>query len=169
MDVEDDALGRTVRREPVVETQPDVDPRWVADRVDAIRPSLAIGRTATAQNVTAMRREFARWLAVDVVARDQVDDLVMVVYEALANVADHAYADAPGGVGPVRLVAHRAELTVRVTVADDGRWRPETGSPFRNHGLLVMRTLAAQLHITRTGSGTTVHLRSACPAPALGG
>lgn len=168
MDVEDEALGRTVRRGISVGTQSDADPRWTMDRVDAVRPSLVIDRTATARHVTTMRQEFARWLEVDVVAGEQADDLVLVVYEALANVADHAYADATGGTGQVRLVAHRAELAVRVTVADDGRWQPETRSPFRNHGLSVMRMLVAQLHVASTGSGTTVHMCTALPAPVRG-
>ena len=164
MEVGDDALGRTVRHESGAGTQPDADPCWVGDRVDAIRPSLVLDRAATAHNATAIRREFARWLAVDVADGDQAEDLVLVVYEALANVVDHAYSS---GEGPVRLVAHRTQLAVRVTVADDGRWQPRSGSPFRNHGLSVMRMLIAQVHVASTASGTTVHLSTAFPEPVV--
>lgn len=163
MTVEDDPLGRTVRREPVSCAKSGADPCWVTDGVVAVRPPLEINRMATARDVATMRREFARWLAVDVAAGDQTDDLVLVVNEALANVADHAYAD--GCTGPVRLVAHRAHLIVQITVADDGRWQPGTDAPFRNHGLSVMRLLVTQLHIVSTRAGTVVHLRSTLPAP----
>lgn len=163
MDVEDDALNRTIRRAP--ETRPDADPRWIADGVDVVRPSLQAHRAATARDVTALRREFALWLAVDIAPGDLVDDLVLVVYEALANVVDHAYAGASGPAGTVRLVAHRAELGLRVTVADDGRWQSEVAAPFRSHGLSVMRLLVARLHVARTDSGTVVHLCTALPAP----
>lgn len=130
-----------------------------------MRVSLLLDQVATARNVAGMRRAFAAWLTLDVAAGDLVDDVVLVVYEALANVADHAYADDPDGVGAVRLRAHRAHESLRVTVSDDGRWRAGTDAPFRNRGLTVMGQLIEQLHVETTGSGTTVHLRCALPVP----
>jgi hypothetical protein len=40
----------------------------------------------------------------DLTAGDMFDDLVLAVYEAIANTVDHAYAQLPEP-GPVRLIA----------------------------------------------------------------
>ncbi len=77
-------------------SRPAGEPSWAIEDVTAVRPSLMIDETATAQNIARVRREFARWLAVDLAAGDLLDDLVLAVYEALANVADHAYTDTVG-------------------------------------------------------------------------
>jgi anti-sigma regulatory factor (Ser/Thr protein kinase) len=50
---------------------------------------------------------------------EQVDDLGLAAYEAMANVVDHAY-DRPGGV--FDLHACRSGDTVTVSVTDHGRW-----------------------------------------------
>jgi serine/threonine-protein kinase RsbW len=125
-----------------------------------------IDETATAQNIARVRREFATWLAVDLAPGDLLDDLILAVYEALANVADHAYTDTPSGVGALQLTAHRAHESVRITLSDRGRWRPRTDAPFRNRGLPLIRQLIAQVHIATTASGTVMHLRTTLPAPA---
>lgn len=165
MDVNDEALGRTARRATAAGPQFGVDPSWIDQAIAAVRPSLAVDQVATAQNITGIRRGFAAWLALDVAAGDLFDDLVLAVYEALANVADHAYADAPDGVGKVRLLAHRSPESLRITVSDDGLWRAATGAPFRNRGLAVIRLLISQVHIETTRSGTVVHLQCVLPGP----
>jgi anti-sigma regulatory factor (Ser/Thr protein kinase) len=135
-------------------------PPWVTAGLD-VRSALVLDRPATAPELTSMRRAFAAWLAVDTVMGEPSDDLVLAVYEALTNAADHAYP--PGSTGPVRLVAHRTRDAVRITVSDDGRWRRAHEAPFRHHGLAMMRGLVAQLHIDAGGAGTTVHLCSPLP------
>lgn len=165
MDARDDDAGRTPRRDPVPGSALDGEPRWVGEEPVTVRTSLTLGETASVQNIGAMRRGFAAWLALDVAPGDLADDLVLVVYEALANAADHAYADAPDDVGPVRLTAHRAREFLRITVSDDGRWRAATDAPHRGRGLSLIRLLIAQVHIGTNGSGTVVHLRCSLPVP----
>lgn len=46
-------------------SRPGGEPSWVIEDVTAVRPSLMIDETATAQNIARVRREFATWLAVD--------------------------------------------------------------------------------------------------------
>ena len=147
-------------------SRPAGEPSWVIEDVTAVRPSLMIDETATAQNITRIRREFATWLAVDLAPGDLLDDLILAVYEALANVADHAYTDTPSGVGALQLTAHRTHESLRITVSDRGRWRATTDAPFRNRGLPLIRQLIAQVHIATTASGTVMHLRTTLPAPA---
>jgi serine/threonine-protein kinase RsbW len=165
MDARDDALGRLPRREPVAESQLGDDPPWVDEDVVAVRSSLTIQETATAYNIAAMRRAFGEWLAIDLAAGDLLDDMVFAVYEALANVADHAYVDSTDGLGPVRLTAHRAHESLRITISDDGHWRTTTDGHFRGHGLALIRLLITDVHIEATAPGTIVHLRANLPAP----
>lgn len=165
MGTRDEALGRIARRESTAGSQPGGAGSWVQDDTAAVRASLTLDQPASAQNIAGMRRALAGWLALDVAAGELLDDVVLVVYEALANVADHAYASAPDGVGAVRLTAHRAHGSLRITVADDGQWRVGTDSPFRSRGLLLIRMLIEQVYIETTGSGTSVHLRCGLPAP----
>ena len=136
-------------------------PTWVEEVVVAVRPSLTLAQEATPHRIAGMRRGFAAWLAVDVAAGDPFDDLVLAVYEALANVAEHAYADIPDRLGEVALVAHRAAELLRITVVDRGRWRTGPAAPFRHRGLTVIGQLVAQVHVATGLSGTSVHLRTA--------
>lgn len=161
----DRSSGRPPRRGDVNGSAAGADLAWVLEEVLAIRPPFTIDTTATAQNIGRVRRDFAAWLAVDTASGDLLDDVVLAVYEALANVADHAYADTEGGLGEVRLVAHRADESLRVTVSDSGCWRGATGAPFRSHGLSLIHLLIGQVHIDCAASGTTVHLRTPIPAP----
>lgn len=128
-----------------------------------MRPPLFIDTEASARSITGVRREFTAWLAIDVTG-EPLHDLVLAVYEAVANSAEHAYADHPDNSGPVRLLARRTRDVVLVTVADDGAWRAPTGQPFRSRGLALIRALVQDVHITRGPHGTMVQLRA---TPAL--
>ncbi len=137
---------------------------WTAETLSEVRPALNISAGADASSATRLRRAFSAWLAVDVTG-DQLDDLVLAVYEAVANTAEHAYADHPDRAGPVRLFARRSHAVLQVTIADDGRWRPPTGEPYRSRGLPLIRALVEDVHIDHTPTGTAVHLRAALPPP----
>lgn len=136
-------------------------PAWVDDG-DGVRAPLVIEVAATAAEIRAARLEFAAWLAVDVPPGELSEDLALVVYEAMANVVDHAYGDR---AGDLRLTAHRDPTSVRIAVADRGGWVPQTGTACRGHGLTVIRALVTEIHIAGGGSGTVVHLRRDVPAP----
>ena len=96
-------------------------------------------------------------------SRDLVEDVGLAVYEALANVADHAYAAAGSGVFDLDAVHHEGMLTV--TVSDLGRWKAEAdpGSSSRGRGLMMIKRLTAEFELRRHDTGTLVQMRWPCP------
>jgi serine/threonine-protein kinase RsbW len=140
-------------------------PPWILERLTAVRTPLSLDCAATPVNIASVRRSFAAWLAADVAAGDLMDDLVLGVYEALANVVDHAYTGTPTGIGAVQLTAHRARTALRVTVADHGRWRTTGDAPHRSRGLAMIRLLVPKSHIETGLAGTVMHLHSDLPPP----
>lgn len=122
---------------------------------------------ATHRNASAARRRFHDWLAVDV-SSDLLGDLVLAVYEAIANAVEHSYAGQPDGPGPLRLHARRGSGQVLITVSDEGSWRAPTGERFRGRGLQLMRLLTHDLHVVAGHGGTVVCLwAEGSPAPRL--
>ena len=89
---------------------------------------------------------------------EDVDDLELATYEALANAAEHAY---PSGRPQVDLEAvATADGGVLVTVRDHGHWRPPPAdSGFRGRGLGMIRALAHRSEIEQTETGTVVHMQ----------
>ena len=126
-------------------------------------PVLALSRTApaTRADASALRRSFRAWVD-ELADPDTADDLALAVYEALANVVDHAYLSSPG-CGEMRLWAAVSPplpggRDLVVTVTDDGAWRPSTGCGWRGRGLPLMRTITcATVHAG--SAGTTVQMR----------
>lgn len=115
-------------------------PARAADRSPQIRPPLDVVGPATGATAAWARWQFGAWLALDLAAGDLFDDLVLVVYEALANAADHAYPTP--GAGPVRLCARRTRHAVHITVSDHGTWRDVSAAPTsRGRGLFLIRQL----------------------------
>ena len=129
----------------------------------AVAPLSAVA-AATQRDAARVRRLFRRWIA-DLADPDTADDLTLAVYEALANVVDHAYpeadTDTPGR--PMRLwAAVSAPLptgrALVVTVSDDGAWRDARDHGFRGRGLPLVRSLTAASVIV-SARGTTVQMR----------
>jgi serine/threonine-protein kinase RsbW len=67
--------------------------------------------------------------------RRALEDLVLATYEAIANAAEHAYADHTDTAGPIHLHARRTSDCVIITVTDEGEWRIPTGQGFRSRGM----------------------------------
>lgn len=121
-------------------------------------PPLDVTTSATVHNATALRRTFRHWVEA-LVEDDGANDLILAVYEALANAAEHAFA-AQREPGSMRLHATAAEGQITVTITDDGTWRPPalpTGR--RGRGLPLMHKLATEAHVEADLRGTTVRLR----------
>jgi anti-sigma regulatory factor (Ser/Thr protein kinase) len=115
-----------------------------------------------------MRRSFRLWLA-ELTDEDTVDDLTLAVYEALANVVDHAYAttQTPGEMRMWATVSppHHGVRDLVVTVSDDGAWRRGQDPGWRGRGLSLMRSLT-RASVLSGAAGTTVRLRRrVVPAP----
>jgi anti-sigma regulatory factor (Ser/Thr protein kinase) len=133
----------------------DLTPRWLSEPFDDVRPPLQMQMVATARNISLARRRLRDWLTVDV-SSELVEDLVLAVYEAMANAVEHGYADCPHG--PVRLQARRSSAHILITVSDDGSWRVPTTDRFRGRGLPLMRLLTEDVHIAAGPAGTVVRL-----------
>lgn len=106
-----------------------------------------------------LRLQFEQWLRAVGAASTVADDLGLAVYEALANVAEHAYP--PGHHDPVvRLHATLDGDGVRITVSDHGAWCPPDDVGYRGRGIAMMRYLAAHVDVEPGPQGTTVALHA---------
>ena len=128
-------------------------------REQFLRPEIV----ADAASAAATRVEFGAWLqrhfALD---HERHNDLLLAVYEALANAAEYAYVDAPlpGTVGLSAAYAPESD-TLMVTVVDHGSWRPPPGSRthnLRGRGIPLMHALADEATIEGSPTGTEVTL-----------
>jgi anti-sigma regulatory factor (Ser/Thr protein kinase) len=142
----------------------DIDPRWLSEPFDDVRPPLQMQMVATDRNVSLARRRLRDWLTADV-SPELVEDLVLAVYEAMTNAVEHGYADCPHG--PVRLQARRSSAHLQITVSDDGSWRVPTDDRFRGRGLPLIRLLADDVHIAAGPDGTVVRLWAEAPYEGL--
>ncbi|MET9908396.1 ATP-binding protein [Streptomyces sp. NPDC006476] len=68
------------------------------------------------------RHALRDWLARCDMPRRVAQDVLIAAGEACADAIEHGHRDTPGG--DVRLAAEASTDTVRVTVADAGRWKP---------------------------------------------
>jgi anti-sigma regulatory factor (Ser/Thr protein kinase) len=111
--------------------------------------------SAVPQAVPIARRTLLRY-----VERLGLDDddrfaLVAAAGEALANAVEHAYPDRPG---MVRLAAQQTPGALRVTVEDDGGWKPPVRSEERGRGLPIMCSLMDAVEVRTAGAHTTIAL-----------
>jgi anti-sigma regulatory factor (Ser/Thr protein kinase) len=121
---------------------------------------------ADATSAARVRAELDGWLRAQV-ATDaaRVSDVLLAVYEGLANAAEYAYlgCSRPGTFDVhAHLDSCADELTV--TVTDHGRWRTpsfDTTDPaqrVRGRGIPLMKALASDTSIRTTTAGTQVRL-----------
>jgi anti-sigma regulatory factor (Ser/Thr protein kinase) len=140
-----------------------------------VTPHAALDLVAEAgpPRVGAFRRALRRWLGEALEARqvaaggatalpedleDLADDLVLAASEALENVVDHAFANAPG-IGAMTLRADLVDDVVTIVVSDDGHWRsPTTGPTSRGRGLTLIESLT-DVEVEHGEGGTRVTMR----------
>ncbi len=114
-------------------------------------------------SVSQTRKDLGHWLQcqcdLDSVRQN---DVVLAVYEALANAAEYAYlsADTPG---PITLTAEHdpAHLALTLIVADRGRWRENTPAQRMRtggRGIPLIQLLADSASIDTSKRGTTVRM-----------
>jgi anti-sigma regulatory factor (Ser/Thr protein kinase) len=114
------------------------------------------------------RAAIAEWLALLHWPRDDADDLVLAVSEAVTNVIEHAYpATHPGSLGLRAWCGPGSAPATRratVTITDLGNWVHMHGAMDpanrRGHGLTVMSACTAETRVKRSAHGTTVTLIS---------
>jgi len=118
---------------------------------------------ADAASAAQMRLDFGAWLQQNFILDDvRFNDVLLAVYEALANAAEYAYIDAPrpGSVGLSAAYAPESD-TLMVKVVDHGCWRQSEGDPssnFRGRGIPLMHALADEATIEGSPTGTEVTL-----------
>ena len=118
---------------------------------------LAVARPAAATEVPGLRRIIRSWVREIGLDEDRAEDLVLAADEAISNVVDHAYPDAPGTLR-LRAGPRGCGNGVVVAVTDDGDWRVPGDPGSRGRGLLLIRNLADRTHISHGPTGTTVRM-----------
>lgn len=122
-----------------------------------------IGVDADPWTASQTRNEFAGWLAGTFdLQPHRAGDLLLAIYEALANCAEFAYLSM-GRLGTMDLLAafDPAESELSVVVSDRGLWRtaaPAPGDRSRGRGIALMKAMADRASIKTSSSGTTVRL-----------
>lgn len=120
------------------------------------------GLLADARSAASTRIEIAQWLRQFFeLDTERANDLVLAIYEALANSAEFAYVGvAHVGTMDVEACYDPAECKITVTVTDHGVWRRSESSRAlsRGRGIPLMRALSDRTSIDATDHGTSVHM-----------
>jgi serine/threonine-protein kinase RsbW len=130
---------------------------------DLTLPYVHIQTPALPGQVSVVRSMVADWTRHAGLPDGDRRDVVLATDEAVSNAVEHAY---PGTSGTLMLFAgcSRAAGTVRVIVADHGRWSPPSAEPgIRGRGLEMMEKLAHVFRLAHTPHGTTVLLGWSLP------
>ena len=178
-EVLDEGLARLLRAVASGENEPeDLAQRIVVDLVPADGANddvallvgrftvagdrLAIEFTASADRLSALRRDLRLWLDNVGVHADTAPDVILAVNEAVANAIEHGYAaTAPG---PVTVRGLREGDDIVITVRDQGSWREPSDDVTRGRGLPIMRGLMDDVVVdARQGVGLTLRKRIAGP------
>ncbi|HET6707319.1 ATP-binding protein [Amycolatopsis sp.] len=132
----------------------------VASTFEELAPALP-------NEMAGLRRKLIHWLGDFPLDPDSKHDITLATYEALANVAAHAY---PDGHGWARLQAFRADDAITVTVTDTGCGIPATRPRVAGlrtsggRGLRLIDQVTDQSDIDTGAKGTTVRMTWRPPA-----
>lgn len=129
---------------------------------------------ADARLLPRTRRAIAEYLSEIGADSEHVDDVILALDEACANVIRHAFPE--GQAGTFRLVAEICDDEVRMCVEDDGVGISEDALDLRDpgteatsgRGLDIIRRLMTSIEVrspTETGSGTRIHMRKRLREP----
>ncbi|MDQ1203151.1 ATP-binding protein [Rhodococcus sp. SORGH_AS_0303] len=127
-------------------------------RPSARNPDFVVsGVPADALCIGAVRRALAAWLHILPFDDACRADVVLAVYEAMANVVDHAYLDTDGvGTMQISVTFSMDDGTLDVTVADLGQWKLPVHNALRGNGLRLVAALSTSSTVDHSGTGTTV-------------
>jgi serine phosphatase RsbU (regulator of sigma subunit)/anti-sigma regulatory factor (Ser/Thr protein kinase) len=138
------------------------DVALLAARIEPV-PERLTGRWPAERSVLAgVRQLLRRWLETRGASANEIYDIVVACQEACANAIEHAYRP---GRHSFELDAAYDDGRVRVTIRDEGKWRPPRGT-HRGRGVMMMRGLMDAVHIEHTDAGTTVVLERMLEAQA---
>jgi serine/threonine-protein kinase RsbW len=119
---------------------------------------------ALASSLPAVRQKLAAWARRAGLPAEEIGDLALACYEAMANVVNHAYGDE---AGLLDVQASRPDDQLAVTVTDHGSWQQPPGKSGQvggGRGLPLIRLLSHTADVVATPQGTTVRMRWLLPA-----
>lgn len=135
---------------------PSAQPGGGSDRrlcLDEVRADLTV--------LAPIRRRLAEFAREIGLSADMTGDMLLATYEALANVAEHAYP--PGAEGTFDLCADDRpdEGVLIVTIVDRGRWKPEVDNSRarRGRGVRLMHACTDSARVEAGSDGTRIHLQ----------
>ncbi|MCX8565207.1 ATP-binding protein [Mycolicibacterium mucogenicum] len=141
--------------------------------IDAQEPATSFTKaniSADPVSAALLRDEFAAWLGhTFTLDPGKSNDVILAVYEAMANAADCAYTEAPtAGAMHIHADYNRPQATLTVEVSDDGAWRapdPQLRGVAHGRGIPLIHALTDRAEITATPTGTRVRLQWRIEAP----
>jgi anti-sigma regulatory factor (Ser/Thr protein kinase) len=147
-------LLRTDRPRPHADA---ADPGATGRETPGAVPCLALELTGDRAGLAGLRERLRAWLAAAGAGDETVYEIVLACGEAAANAIEHGYGFGPG---PLGLRAALEGGTVRLALADRGRWRDPHVTD-RGRGLLVMRELMDTVEVAAGPAGTVVTMTRA--------
>jgi anti-anti-sigma factor len=129
---------------------------------------LQLDLPADPAQLSRVRRQALDWAGRAGLDPDTAQDLELALGEAVANSIEHAYRDTERP-GRVQVTLDRdAAGGLTVTVTDGGTWHPPAADPgYRGRGLQMINTLAADVELHHSPSGTVLRFRLLpVPSPA---
>jgi len=114
---------------------------------------------AKAEQLSGIRRSIEEWTERAGLGVDLSQMVALAVYEAMANVVEHAYRE--DGIGTLDVeVRHDGDAVIAV-IADEGHWHISTPEEqrHRGRGLALIERLAAQVTVLPGNNGTRVRMR----------
>ncbi|BCQ07734.1 serine-protein kinase RsbW [Mycobacterium heckeshornense] len=161
MDLPVDHLADAVLRELAPAAGYDDDVAMVVYRCPQAALRLETG--AAAAELADVRDRLTAWLESCAVPGPLIADVVLAVYEACANSAEHAYRGL--STGQVRVDVDIAGGEIRARVADSGSWKtppPESGP--RGQGLKLINAVSDRVELDSGESGTTITMSFRLPS-----
>ena len=151
-----EVLCATLVEQMVPEPIPD-DVAIAAVRIPVIADRMTAHWPAEKDALPDIRQVLRRWLRGHGATEDEIFDITVACQEACANAVEHAYGP---GRRTFELEAMLYEDRIRLTVRDQGRWRPPRGV-HRGRGLPLMRALMERVDVRHSETGTAVVLERA--------
>ncbi len=109
---------------------------------------------ADTSHLAALRNDLRVWMADAGLPRDDSDDCLVAVCEAVTNAIEHGN-DVEGR--PIDLRADCCDYRCVFSVADHGNWRaPVDSAGARGRGLILIRLLMDDMTVEENETGTTV-------------
>lgn len=118
--------------------------------------------TPDGSGLGAVRDSLSDWLRRQGVGEPELHHILIAAGEACSNAVEHSGAQHSSADPPAWIEATADEETVRIVVADRGRWKkPDptaTRRALRGRGRLLMTKLMDHVYIGTGPTGTTVQL-----------